>query len=82
MLFEDPKDIKVTDQAAHFAAGLLGTAAAATQVTVVYAGILVLAFAIIREIFQHPLQCGKGCRTDLLFWVLGIVLGGTLVSYF
>jgi hypothetical protein len=40
---------------------------------------LTMGFAVCREVlYQHPGQCGAGCRTDLLGWTSGILIGGAL----
>lgn len=68
------------DQTAHFAVGLLATVLLGLAIGV-YAGIVVMLFAVLREIKQRLDRkdvwygCNWGCRLDLAFWALGIGCG-------
>ena len=42
-----------------------------------------ITFAVWREvIWQHPNECGEGCRTDLAGWILGILIANVLATLF
>ena len=62
------------DQFAHFVAGLLLTAFYAAFMQMHWALLSTAAVAGAREMLQHPLRCGPGCRTDLAFWALGALM--------
>jgi hypothetical protein len=70
---------ELIDQTAHFAVGLIATLLITMIINVIYAAIVVMVFAIVREIKQWLDRkdvwygCAWGCRMDLIFWALGIV---------
>lgn len=69
---------ELIDQSAHFVAGLAATCAVAMLINVIYAAVIVMIFAIAREIKQRLDRkdvwygCAWGCRLDLIFLALGI----------
>ena len=71
---------EILDQSAHFAAGLIATLLISMWINVFIAGVIVAVFAVGREIWQRVsdgkpwYQCWYGCRVDLLFWALGVVV--------
>ncbi len=70
-VFETLDEIVWRDQFAHFAAGLLIAAVLQVWIHPSLAVIVSVVAAAVREMVQHPRQCGAGCRTDLAFWTLG-----------
>lgn len=78
---------QLQDQFAHFIAGLLATLILIYIVSIYVAPFLVLAFSIGREIYQRLQRkdkwysCGWGCRLDLVFWCLGILLAALLYIF-
>lgn len=75
------------DQLAHFAAGLIPLIIfTLLGMNVFLAAFIIMAFAIGREIKQRLdrkdkwYSCGWGCRLDLLFWLLGVIVG--IVIYY
>ena len=73
---ETGAQVNWVDQALHALLGIAGTLVVLLLLDWGwYWGVLVtMAIAVIREQAQHPGQCHEGCRTDLLFWLLGSLL--------
>lgn len=70
------------DQTLHFIIGLL-IVSGLMFVVPWYAAVFVsLLGATAREMLQHPWACHDGCRTDLLFWALGSLVGVVLYKIF
>ena len=74
-LFQPWHDIDWLDQTAHAVAGLCIVLVASFFLPVWAGALIAGTFAVARELIQHPWQCRAGCRTDLVFWALGIGLG-------
>lgn len=70
---------EILDQSAHFGAGFAATLAIAMIISAYHSALIVISFAIAREIKQRLDRkdvwygCARGCRLDLIFWALGIV---------
>lgn len=77
---------ELIDQTAHFGAGFLATLAIGYFAGGVIAAVVVMIFAVSREIKQRLERndvwygCAWGCRLDLLFWALGA--GGAALLLF
>lgn len=77
---------EIIDQLAHFTAGLVATVLLGFVIGA-YAGIVVMSFAVLREIKQRLDRgdvwygCNWGCRLDLAFWALGIGCGLLIVIF-
>jgi len=69
---------ELIDQTAHFVAGLIATLLIAMLINVIYAAVIVMVFATLREIKKRLDRkdvwhgCAWGCRMDLIFWAIGI----------
>lgn len=70
-IFEPLHSVVWLDQLAHFLVGLILATIGVYFFHPLIAIIITMLIAGIREMIQHPLQCHAGCRTDLLFWLMG-----------
>ena len=82
MFFEPFPQAGYLDQSAHTLAG--------TLITIFYlnfnivwwlAIILTMIIAFAREMIQHPFRIPAGSRTDLLFWLIGCIIGVFIMKY-
>mgnify|MGYP003493719892 CR=1 FL=1 len=75
---------EVRDQALHFGIGLVIALMLTSIFHVLGAVVVVMIGAWIREIFQRVkkggkwYQCHQGCMLDLLFWLVGAVVGSSI----
>jgi len=76
-IFVPFKEIKWIDQIAHMVVSAAIVAIASPYIGL-YAILLSMIIAIIREQIQHFGEMGDGSRTDLAFWFIG----GFIVSLF
>lgn len=48
-----------------------------------WAGIVIsMVIAVGRELVQHPVECGEGCRVDVVFWLIGSLAGALICLSF
>lgn len=63
------------DQLIHAACGAFLTFAFQVNIGLLAAAVLTMCIAVAREsLYQHWMACGVGCRTDLMGWLVGVLL--------
>ena len=74
-LFQSWREINWCDQALHALAGFTLVVCIGVYLPWWAAVLISMAIAVGREQWQHPGVCHAGCRTDLLCWTLGSLIG-------
>lgn len=64
-------DIDWLDQTLHLLAGFAITFLIGYVLSWWMGVLIAMTVAGLREMAQHPWTCHAGCRTDVLFWLLG-----------
>ena len=82
MIFEKFPEASYLDQSAHTLVGILITIFFMAFGIVWYKAIgLTMLIAFVREMIQHPFRIPAGSRTDLLFWLIGCIIGIFIMKY-
>ena len=83
MIFKPVKTWKdALDQFLHMVWGGSLVFLFSLNIPVVFAFVVSMTVGVIREmLYQHPLDCGPGCRTDLGFWTLSSFIVMCLMFY-